>query len=97
MSDAPEIVLNRALAQLLRDHGLAVYQPTGTIPDRGIRLDGIMRGAGVSPTIRPTGGLTARGVFFFSEVLGGPEGVERGRAAGSRGGCVGPSAGGFAA
>ena len=42
MSDAPEIVLNRALAQLLYDHDLAVYQPTGTLPDRGIRIDGVM-------------------------------------------------------
>lgn len=42
MSNAPEIVLNRALAQLLHDHGLAVYQPAGTIPERGIRTDGIM-------------------------------------------------------
>jgi len=42
VADAPEIVLNRALAQLLHDANLAVYQPTGAIPDRGIRLDGIM-------------------------------------------------------
>jgi len=42
MPDAPEIVLNRALAQLLHDNGLAVYRPTGPIPERGIRLDGVM-------------------------------------------------------
>ncbi|MCT1395672.1 hypothetical protein M4D51_08025 [Microbacterium sp. p3-SID338] len=42
MTDAPEIVLNRALAQLLHDHGLAVYQPAGTIPEGGIRTDGVM-------------------------------------------------------
>lgn len=42
MPDAPEIVLNRALAQLLHDSGLAVYQPTGAVPERGIRLDGVM-------------------------------------------------------
>lgn len=42
MADAPEIVVNRALAQLLHEHGLAVYQPEGSIPERGIRLDGIM-------------------------------------------------------
>ncbi|MFL2001436.1 hypothetical protein [Microbacterium sp. A1-JK] len=42
MADAPEIVLNRALAQLLDSAGMAVYQPTGTIPEKGIRLDGIM-------------------------------------------------------
>lgn len=42
MSDAPEIVLNRALAQLLHDNGLAVYRPTGAIAERGIRLDGVM-------------------------------------------------------
>lgn len=42
MPDAPEIVLNRALAQLLHDAGLAVYKPTGAIVERGIRLDGIM-------------------------------------------------------
>jgi hypothetical protein len=42
MPDAPEVILNRALAQLLHDKGLAVYAPTGPIPDRGIRLDGTM-------------------------------------------------------
>lgn len=42
MADAPEIILNRAIAQLLHDNGLAVYQQTGAIPERGIRLDGVM-------------------------------------------------------
>lgn len=42
MADAPEIILNRALAQLLHDHGLAIYQPIGAAPERGIRLDGVM-------------------------------------------------------
>lgn len=42
MTDAPEIILNRALAQLLHDADLAVYKKTGTIPERGIRLDGVM-------------------------------------------------------
>lgn len=42
MPDAPEIILNRALAQLLHDNELAVYQPAGALPDRGIRLDGVM-------------------------------------------------------
>lgn len=42
MADAPEIILNRALAQLLHRHDLAVYQPTGAISERGIRADGIM-------------------------------------------------------
>lgn len=42
MTDAPEIVLNRAIAQLLHDHDLAVYQTVGAIPERGIRLDGVM-------------------------------------------------------
>ena len=42
MPDAPELVLNRAIAVLLQSEGLAVYQPTGAIPERGIRLDGIM-------------------------------------------------------
>lgn len=42
MPDAPEIVLNRALAQLLHDADLAVYQPVGTLPNRGIRLDGVL-------------------------------------------------------
>ncbi|CAN7153544.1 hypothetical protein LJR044_002499 [Microbacterium foliorum] len=42
MADAPEIILNRALAQLLHDHNLAVYKPSGAIVERGIRLDGIM-------------------------------------------------------
>jgi len=42
VTDAPEIILNRALAQLLHDHDLAVYAKTGAIPARGIRLDGVM-------------------------------------------------------
>lgn len=42
MADAPEIILNRALAQFLHDHGLAVYNPTGPIGERGIRIDGVM-------------------------------------------------------
>lgn len=42
MADAPEIILNRALAQLLHDRGLAVYATAGVIPPRGIRLDGVM-------------------------------------------------------
>lgn len=42
MADAPEIILNRALAVMLHAAGLAVYQPTGAIPEKGIRLDGIM-------------------------------------------------------
>lgn len=42
MADAPEIILNRALAQLLHDHGLAVYAPTGVIGEKGIRTDGVM-------------------------------------------------------
>ena len=42
MADAPEIILNRAIAQLLHDHALAVYAPTGAIPAKGIRLDGVM-------------------------------------------------------
>lgn len=42
MDDAPEIVLNRAIATLLDTNELAVYRPTGAIPDRGIRLDGVM-------------------------------------------------------
>lgn len=42
MPDAPEIVVNRALAQLLHDHELALYAPTGALPNRGIRLDGVL-------------------------------------------------------
>lgn len=42
MPDAPEIILNRALAQFLHDKGLAVYAPTGVIPAKGIRIDGVM-------------------------------------------------------
>lgn len=42
MADAPEIILNRALAQLLHTAGLAVYKATGSIVERGIRLDGVM-------------------------------------------------------
>ncbi|WP_350351879.1 hypothetical protein ABS642_00760 [Microbacterium sp. A8/3-1] len=42
MADAPEIILNRALAQLLDDADLAVYDPTGAIGERGTRTDGVM-------------------------------------------------------
>ena len=44
MDDAPEIVLNRALAQLLHDHELAVNgtKTDGTLLERGIRIDGVM-------------------------------------------------------
>ncbi|HWU31065.1 MAG TPA: hypothetical protein VN041_18440 [Microbacterium sp.] len=42
MADAPEIILNRALAQLLNDHDLAVYRPEGAIGELGIRTDGVM-------------------------------------------------------
>ena len=42
MADAPEIILNRAIAVLLQSEVLAIYQPTGTIPAKGIRLDGVM-------------------------------------------------------
>lgn len=39
---APEIILNRALAQLLESLGLADYRTTGAIHPKGIRLDGVM-------------------------------------------------------
>lgn len=42
MADSAEKLLNRALAQFLHDNGLAVYNPTGAIAERGIRIDGIM-------------------------------------------------------
>lgn len=42
MANAPEMILNRALAQLLHIEGLAVHQTAGSIPERGIRLDGVM-------------------------------------------------------
>lgn len=38
----PSLVLSEALAQLLHDNGLAVYEPTGALPERGIRLNGVM-------------------------------------------------------
>jgi len=41
VDDAPEMVLNRALAQLLHDHDLAVYDLADVV-ERGIRLDGRM-------------------------------------------------------
>lgn len=37
MADAPELILRRALAQLLDDWGLAVYTPTGALPERGVK------------------------------------------------------------
>ena len=43
MADVPETILNRALARLLHDAGLAIYATwPGPIPERGIRLDGVM-------------------------------------------------------
>ena len=42
MADAPETILNRALAQLLDDHELATYDAEGAITERGIRVDGVM-------------------------------------------------------
>lgn len=42
MDDAPETILNRHLAQLLHDNDLAVYEQAGAIPERGIRIDGVM-------------------------------------------------------
>ncbi|MCW2165403.1 hypothetical protein B0I12_002558 [Microbacterium hydrothermale] len=42
MADAPEMILNRAIATFLDAHGLAVYRPTGAIVEKGIRLDGVM-------------------------------------------------------
>lgn len=42
MTDAPEVILNRAIAHLLHGAALAVYTPTGVIPAKGIRIDGIM-------------------------------------------------------
>lgn len=42
MADAPEIILSRALAQLLHDNGLAMYDPVGVIREKGIRTDGVM-------------------------------------------------------
>ncbi len=38
----PALILNEALAELLHDNGLAVYKPTGALPERGIKLDGVM-------------------------------------------------------
>lgn len=39
MPDAPELLLRKALATLLHGWGLAVYAPTGQIPENGIKLD----------------------------------------------------------
>jgi hypothetical protein len=43
MADSPEKLLNRALAQLLHDNDLAVRATGGgTLPELGIRIDGII-------------------------------------------------------
>lgn len=39
MADAPELILRRTLAGLLHTWGLAVYAPTGQIPENGVKLD----------------------------------------------------------
>jgi hypothetical protein len=36
--DAPELILRRTLAELLNGWSLAVYQPGGQIPDRGVKV-----------------------------------------------------------
>ena len=38
----PALILNEAIAELLHANGLAVYKPTGALPERGIKLDGVM-------------------------------------------------------
>lgn len=40
MVDASELILRRALAQLLHTNSLAVYAPTGALPPLGVKLDG---------------------------------------------------------
>lgn len=42
MADAPELVLRRALAAILHTNSLAVYAPTGALPAKGVKLDGVM-------------------------------------------------------
>lgn len=42
MADAPELVLNRAIAQLLNAWALAVYIPNALVGEKGVRLDGVM-------------------------------------------------------
>lgn len=42
MADAPEIILNRAIAQLLKSASLAEYDPAATLGERGTRIDGVM-------------------------------------------------------
>lgn len=42
MADAPELVLRRALATLLNSWDLAVYAPSGQLPEKGIDLKGVM-------------------------------------------------------
>lgn len=39
MPDAPELTLRRTLAGLLQSWNLAVYQPTGALPENGVKLD----------------------------------------------------------
>lgn len=40
MADAPELILRRALAVCLDEWGLATYEPTGAVPELGVKLDG---------------------------------------------------------
>jgi len=39
VADAPELILRRSLATLLHSWSLAVYAPTGALPENGIKLD----------------------------------------------------------
>lgn len=38
MPDAPELILRRALAQLLDEWDLATYAPAGQLPERGVKI-----------------------------------------------------------
>lgn len=42
MTDSPALILNDALARIMHEHGLAEYTPDAAVPERGIRIDGIM-------------------------------------------------------
>lgn len=42
MADAPELLLRRAVAQLLHTWDLAKYQASGTLPEKAVKIDGDM-------------------------------------------------------
>ncbi len=85
MADAPELILRRALAQLLHANSLAVYAPTGALPALGVKLDGefptaIDEFTSISSPPTTADGFSDNVVYraqFFTRRKGSPTVVEK--------------------